>query len=236
MPPWRRGSGNCSGRSSSGGDAQAGPRDYEAATAKAMEAFDRALGLAGGSLPEASLGLGRCHELLGRGEAAEAAFRAAVPLPAAHLGLARAALRRHFEGRREMDWRARALLDLERALDSRVGDPAPALLAFARGDWEKTLSEAAVCADRNRNDDVLWMAAALAGLELARWTEARLCLEPALRLRREDSVSRYWMAVILTGLGERNSAMNALSEALRVAPAGWPQEADARKRLAALGQ
>ncbi len=218
------------------GDAQAGPRDYEASTSKAMEAFERALGLGGGALPEASLGMGRCLELLGRGEAAEAAFRAAVPLPAAHLGLARAALRRHFEGRRDLDWRARALPDLERARDSRVGDPAPALLAFAKGDWEKALAETAGCGDRNRNDDVLWMAAALSALELGRWTEARLCLEPALRLRREDAVARYWMGVILTGLGERDSAINAFSEALRVAPAGWPQEADARKRLAALRQ
>lgn len=216
------------------GDPQAGPRDYEAAVARAMESFHRALSLAGGTLPEASLGLGRCYELLGRGQAAEEAFRAAVPLSAAHLGLAREALRRHFEGRQDADWRSRALFNLERVREIRAGDPTPALLAYARGEWDKVMSEISACGDRNRNDDVLWLAAALAAMERVRWTEARLYLEPVLRLRREDSVSRYWMGVVLTGLGDKNSAINALDEALRQAPAGWPQAGDARRRIAAL--
>ena len=73
---------------------------------EALGEFTLALRWAKGKEPEAQLGIGRCHELLGDDRQAEEAYQAASSIPAAQTALAWLWARRLLEGRKESESKA----------------------------------------------------------------------------------------------------------------------------------
>jgi uncharacterized protein HemY len=103
-----------------------------------------------------------------------------------------------------------------------------------RSDWSGVLNEASALAPLHRGDDVLWLCAGIAAIKAARWSDARLYLEPALQLRGGDSLARYWVGEAWAGSGETELALRAFEEAVRAAPAAWPLATEAKAKIAAL--
>ncbi len=197
------------------------PREIRAASLHAVRAFSRALSRAGGELPEASAGLGRCYELAGQEAWAEEAYLRAGGLPEARLGLARLWVRRDLEGRGGGPGRIGELL---RGLD----DPAATLLRlYAEGKWEEALARRAEAP----RDVAVMLALARAACELRRWDDALACLDAVLNSSAPDPLVLFQKGVVLSAKGEPQAAAAAYSRALEAAPADWPLRAEAAGRL-----
>ncbi len=209
-------------------DPKAAREQVGTAAAMAIWNFDLVERLAGGKDAPSAAGRGRCHELMGRDDRAEGEYQDAGPLPAASLGLARIALRRHAEGRRDRDWRAEAASRLKGREDL---EPARIFLSYAMGRAGEVLSGGPVAFERNRSDDVLPLVCGLAAIELARWDEAIRHLDQAIRLRGWDPALWYHKGVAHAGKGDKAAAISALQRALSTAPGDWPLRKEAGRRL-----
>lgn len=216
--------------------AAAGPDadQLRGAAYSAAALFRYAAKLAGGDLPEASAGLGRCLEVAGQESLAEVEYRKAEATAEGKLGLARIFLRRHLEGRREIDWLGMARGRLERARPG-PGEPAQALLLFAAGRREEALREGAAALAKAPGDELLLLVLGVAACDLGRWEEAAARLSRAAELRPGEAVLWYYKGVALAGRGDRAGAREAFARALRTAPPGWLLLAEAQRRLNELG-
>jgi tetratricopeptide (TPR) repeat protein len=212
-------------------DASVPRHEVQAAVLEAVTPYRIALAEAEGALPEAELGVARCSEIVGLDADAEGHYRNLPELSEARWGLARVRLRRHFEGRQDADWRRRAQEVLERGPRSRSAE---ACHRFLAGRAEDALAAAPPALGEDRYDDVLRLCLLQAALRLRRMPEALAHAEAVLRLRRSDSVSLYWKAVVLVESGDRAGAAEALERALKEAPRDWALRADAARRLQAL--
>jgi tetratricopeptide (TPR) repeat protein len=197
--------------------------------------FRYAAKIAGGELPEASAGIGRCYELTGQEALAEEEYRKAEQdVPEGRIGLARIWLRRHLEGRRELDWLGMARGRLEGARPAK-GDPAEALLLYASGRKEEALRAGAAALAKASGDDLLLLVLGAAACDLGRWEEAAARLGRAVELRPGQATLWYYKGVALAGKGDRAGAREAFAHALKAAPPGWLLLAEAERRLAELG-
>ena len=178
--------------------------------------------------PELHLGMARCLELMNQEVESEKLYRLAGRSAASSLGLARIALRRHFTGRRDMDWRKVAAEQLSKVKSSKPGDLATLLSDFATGRMAEVLVAAPKVLEQGRYNDVLQMAVGIAAVEQGKWEEAALRFDQAVRLRRADPTSLYWKGRALLGKGEKLEAIAAFDQAIRSAPSDWLLLADAR--------
>jgi tetratricopeptide (TPR) repeat protein len=197
--------------------------------------FRYAAKIAGGELPEASAGIGRCYELTGQEALAEEEYRKAErDVPEGRIGLARIWVRRYLEGRRELDWLGMARGRLERVRPAK-GDPAEVLLLYASGRKEEALQAGSAALARAAGDDLLLLVLGAAACDLGRWEEAAARLGRAVELRPGEATLWYYRGVALAGQGNRAGAREAFARALEAAPPGWLLLAEAERRLAELG-
>jgi Ser/Thr protein kinase RdoA (MazF antagonist) len=201
------------------------------AARRAFPHFTLAIRRAGGADAEAGASLGRCYELIGDDLQAEGYYRDARALRRARMGLVRVWLRRHLEGRRDRDWRAQAGRELDSLRADASGDTAAALWRFVEMQWADVLSLGVRALERERHDDMLLTAVAVAARELGRWDEAVVRFDQAIRLRGWDGTLWYHKAQALAGKGDRAAAAHALREALRRAAPGWPLRVECERRL-----
>jgi tetratricopeptide (TPR) repeat protein len=206
---------------------RADPRSRESevllAAREALIEFNLALRWAGGSDPEAWMGVGRCQELMGDDAKAEEAYLEALSLPAGKSALGWLWVRRLLEGRKEKDWKA---LIVQRI------DPTHRARLLAEGKWEEVLAPRS----EERDDDVVDLVQAAAAIELKQWDEALRRIDSAQRVRPRDSTVLYYKGVALAGKGEREGAMAAWSQALKLKPKDWPLQAELARRQSALQQ
>jgi tetratricopeptide (TPR) repeat protein len=185
---------------------------------------------------ELEAGMARCLELTGQDAEAERHYLAAGTSPQVGLGLARIALRRHFEGRVDEDWRKAAARILEERKATNSPGVARVLHAFASGRPAEALAAAGGLGEQGRHDDVLQMVLGASAVERSNWDEAINRFEQAIRLRRADAASLYWKGVALQGKGDRAQATACLEEAARMAPVEWPLLSPTQRRLEDLGR
>lgn len=215
----------------SGADAES----LRGAAYSAAGLFRYAVKLAGGELPEASAGLGRCYELAGQEGLAEEEYRKAESIPEGKIGLARIWIRRHLEGRREIDWLALARSRLERARSGK-DEPAEALLLYASGRKEEALRSGEAAWRRTPPGDALFLLVlGAAACDLERWDEATAFLTRAVEVRPREATFWYYKGLALAGRGDRAGAREAFAEAIKHAPPGWLLLIEAQRRLDELG-
>lgn len=205
----------------------------QGAATEALEGYKRISHEMGEPTADLEIGIARCLELLGHAEDAEAHYLKAGKRSAAKAGLARICLRRYFEGRKDQDWRKRALGALDALGKPKATDPASLLWNFSSGRNAEVLASAAPLLDLTRHDDVLQMAAGIAACESGRWAEASQRFELAARLRRSDPVSLYWQGVAQAGKGDPGGAIVFFQQAISSAPPDWGLRPEAEQRMEA---
>jgi tetratricopeptide (TPR) repeat protein len=204
-------------------DPGSGEVDVTLAAREALVEYNLALRWSGGADPEVQLQIGRCQELLGDDRKAEEAYREAEILPAGKSALAWLWGRRLLEGRKDRDWKAQIVKNV---------DPRHAVRLLAEEKWEAVVMLRAT----DRDEDLIALLQGAAAIELKRWDEALRRLEAALRLRPRDSTALYYKGVALAGKGDRDGARAAWGEAQKHRPKDWPLHMELMQRLAALNQ
>ena len=179
-------------------------------------------------------GMGRSYEILGQESRAQEAWERAGHRPAAHLGLARLWLRRHFDGRREYDWREAAFKELNLAATGEPDDPSPALALFCEEKWEEALAASRLSRALRKADDVLHLAMGIAASRLRRWNQAVEFFDQALRLKPQSAAAYYHAGVGAEENGLRDDAAGYYEAALQIALPGWNHLDDTKARLDAL--
>jgi hypothetical protein len=215
-------------------EAEAAPSVVTAAVNRAVAYFRRSLGEAGGDIPDALCGLGRCYELLGLEGRAHEAWERAGDRPEARLGLARIWLRRHLDGRREYDWREAALKELKLAASGNPDDPSPALALFCEEKWAEALAASVPARASRRADDVFQLTLGIAAGHAKRWDEAAEFFEQALRLKPQSPAVYFHLGVGSAENGQKEEAGSYFEAALQNALPGWNLLEDTKARLAAL--
>jgi tetratricopeptide (TPR) repeat protein len=189
---------------------------------EAHDFYNLALQRAGGADPEASLGIGRCREMMGDDGLAERAYVEAGSTPEALTSLARIWARRLLEGRRVAETKATIHLKLK---------PGHPVRSLADGNWEAVLS----VISSDRDDDGIRLVQGAAAIELKRWETALRHLDEGLRLRPRDSTLLYFKGVACAGNGDREGAIAAWAQAVRSQPKEWGLLQELNRRRAALG-
>ncbi len=185
---------------------------------RAIRAFNRALARSGGVRPEASAGLGRCHELTGQDAWAEESYLRAGDLPSARMGLARIWLRRDLEGRTDGDWRGRAGVIL-----GGLQEPAAEVLRlYAERKWAEALGRGGA-----PGNEMEALALGISAAELKRWDQALAFLD----LGGRAPLVWFHKASVLAGKGDKAAAAAAYGRALEIAPPDWALRAEAVKRI-----
>jgi Flp pilus assembly protein TadD len=177
-----------------------------------------ALRWSGGEDAEARFGMGRCLEMLGDIAGAEASLTRASSLPAAKSALAWLWARRVLDLRKDRDWKARILKDVE--------PPHPARL-LAEGAWEPLMQYSAMA---DQDNDTLMLAQGAAAIELNRWDDAVARLDRFLRVRPRDGMAYFYRGVALMGKGDRTGASAAWAEAIKCNPTDRTLQAEIAKR------
>ncbi len=212
----------------------ASPEQIVSLASGALTLFDYARKLAGGSLPEASVGIARAYELMGYEGRAEEEYRTAHPHADARVGLARLYLGRHLEGRTDRDWRGMAKAEIDPLRAPGGEDRVDVLWNFAAGRLQEALDRSVRAAESEPADGVLHLVVGAAAVELGRWDPAVASLDRVLRLRRDDPVALYYKGVALEGKGNKLGARAAFQAALVSAPPTSPLRSQAETRLARL--
>jgi tetratricopeptide (TPR) repeat protein len=197
--------------------------DVDLAARDAMMEFNLALRWSGGKEPEARLGIGRCHELMGDDRKAEESFLEAGDLSAAKTALAWLWAERLLEGRKDRDWKAQILQKVETPVRVR---------RLAEGRWAEILAPHS----DDRDNPVLALLQGVAAIELEKWDDALARVDAALRLRPHDSTLLYYKGVALQAKGDRAGAGAAWAEALQHRPNDWALQPELLKRQATLGK
>lgn len=208
----------------------------EAATAaqRAIDFFRAALGQAGVGIPDILASLGRSYEILGLEGRAHEAWERAGNHPEARLGLARVWLRRHYDGRREYDWREAAVKEMKLAATGQPGDPVPALVLACEERWAEALAAAAPVRASRRSDDVFQLAMGIAAGRAKNWDLAAEHFGQALRLRPGSPMVYFHLGAATEERGEKAEAASYYEAAIQNAPPGWNLLKDAQARLAGL--
>jgi tetratricopeptide (TPR) repeat protein len=191
----------------------------EAEVRSAMVEYSLALRRSGGQEPEAQYGIGRCLMLLSDDGRAEEALMEARGLPAARSAVIWIWARRLLEERRDRDWKAYIVKNVEASHPVRQ---------YANGEWAKVLDSR----PSDRDEEELSLLQGAAALQLGRWDAALLLFQNGLRLRPRDATLLYYRALGLAGKSDGAGATATWTEALRVAPKDWMLKEATLQRLA----
>jgi tetratricopeptide (TPR) repeat protein len=212
-------------------DAQAPTSVGAGAIARAVPPLRIALNLGGPARGEAALELGRAYELTGSPQRAEAVYREILPSSEGHEALARLLLRQLPETAGNRDWKARVA---DHAAAIAVPARRELFTAVAELHWNDVLPRAAFAAEHEPQDDLYPFLASWAALKTGRTDEARAWAARAVRLRRIDGNAAYVLGRAEQAAGDEPNALRAYEEALRLAPIGWPLQAETERAVKAL--